>query len=101
MSDTVPSIDRAWELAELAYERDEMTVLGWADDAVMDVDSALNFTVWPDPGRSHEDQVLIIAIRVPHPDEMSLRKVVVGCDCAGDHRCDRFGCPVGNPGRPE
>jgi hypothetical protein len=73
----LPSIDRAWELAERAYDTDGLRVLGWADDAVMlSYSGRLNFDVHDRVQRSHEDEVLIVAIRVPHPDEMPLDEVI-------------------------
>lgn len=100
---TIPSIDRAWELLERAYDDSRLAVVGWADNMIMDADPPMTFTVGGDPGRTHEDQVLIIALRVPHPDEMSLSEIVMGCKCPpnGSHHCERYGIPVGNHGRPE
>lgn len=74
---SVPSVDRAWELMELAYVDNGLAVLGWADSMVLtDMPGrVLRFTVHPAP-RSHEDEVVIIAVRVPHPDEMSLAEVI-------------------------
>lgn len=76
-----PSVDRAWGLLERAYPDDNITVLGWADNSVVynakeAPDHAQSFITWPEVQRSHEDEVLIIAVTVPHPDEMSLDEVV-------------------------
>lgn len=77
----IPSDDRAWELFEWAYTVGAMSVLGWADDMVLQsAGKPTNFTVYPSPVRSHEDEVLIIAVPVPHPDLRNLGEVVLdGC----------------------
>lgn len=97
---TLPDVDRAWSLLEDAYD-EGITVLGWADDSVVTgYGDRLTFDVTKKVQRSHEDEVLIIAIRVPHPDEMSLGEVVLGCPCCdldGTHhheRCLHPCCPV-------
>lgn len=75
--DLVPSVDRAWQLAELAYDGG-VTVLGWADSMVEAAGpGAINFTVTPAPDRQ-EDSLLVLAIRVPHPDVMTLAEVISG-----------------------
>lgn len=71
----IPSVDRAQQLFEHAYFKDNVVVLGWADDMVTGSNSPVEFTVHPRP-QSHEDEVLIIAVRVPHPDYMSLEEIV-------------------------
>lgn len=76
---TKPSIDRAWELMERASnDRGSIKVLGWADDmAMLSFPNALTFTVTQaiEP-LDQEDHVLIIAVRIPHPDEMTLDEVI-------------------------
>jgi hypothetical protein len=71
----MPSAARAWELYEHAFYKGNSMVLGWADDMVMGSNNPMTFTVHPRPD-SHEDEVLIIAVRVPHPDYMTLEQVV-------------------------
>lgn len=77
----IPSVDRTLELLERG-QAGGVTVLGWADDmvaAIADVagsEEEITFTVAQAPRRSHEDEVLIVAIRVPHPEEMPLADVV-------------------------
>lgn len=92
----IPDEDRTWSLIEDAYG-EGITVLGWADDMVLnlvaDRQARVQLTVAPTPQSpaGHEDQVLVIAIRVPHPDEKSLAAIVLGCDCCdldGTHRHD-------------
>lgn len=77
---SVPSIDRAWELLERAYADRGIKVLGWADNMVLAPRGtpALEFTVSTAAPASHEDHVLIVALTVPHPDEMSFQEVVEG-----------------------
>ena len=76
----VPSMDRTWELMERAYPDGDMIVLGWADNSVVyeaqPEPVTHNFTVYPEVQRSHEDEVLIVAIIVPHPDLMPLEEVI-------------------------
>lgn len=81
MSEHVPSVERAWELMERAWsDPGALKVLGWAHSSVMHVEaSALNFTVYDRLQRGaidQEDHVIIVAVRVPHPDEMSLADVI-------------------------
>jgi hypothetical protein len=84
MSDSVPSVERTWELLERAYADDGIEVLGWTGNEVMLLPPAapswseLMCTVTKTPSGSHEDLVLIVALRVPHPDEMSFDEVVSG-----------------------
>lgn len=106
----IPDEDRTWNLIEDAYSAsDGITVLGWADDmvleAVKDRTARVTFDVEPAPRCSHEDEVLVVAIRVPHPDQMSLAEVVLGCSCCdldGSHRhgedCMHPCCPDGDDG---
>lgn len=88
---TVPSVDRAWELLERAYGRNEVRVLGWADNGVMQpYKGRLRFDVTDAVRHSHEDEVIIVAIVVPHPDEMTLEEVINGrpCSCGGKRWVD-------------
>lgn len=80
----LPTTDRAWQLAELAYPDGGVKVIGWTDNSVV-LDEPqtsrwdhLTFTVTKELERPQrqEDSVLIIAVRVPHPDEMSLAEVI-------------------------
>lgn len=77
----VPSVDRAWELWDRAYDAGEVKVLGWADNMVLHGHPPMRFTVTPSPDRTHEDAVVVVAFTVPHPDEMTLAEVV-GDDAA-------------------
>lgn len=104
MSDrpAIPDEDRTWDLVERAFGKSGgITVLGWADNMVVELAGQFErhqFEVVQVP-RSHEDEVLILAIRVPHPDEMSLAEVVLGCPCCqldGTHdheKCVHPCCP--------
>lgn len=77
LSASVPSVDRAWELMELAYEDSRgIKVVGWADNSIMDIDGSVTFTAWASEPHSHEDVVLVLALRVPHPQAMSFAEVV-------------------------
>lgn len=75
-----PTVDRAWELLDVAYSKHDVKVLGWADDMVMvpNEGDAVTFTVHPGPASpcGHEDMVVVVAFRVPHPDEMTLAQVL-------------------------
>lgn len=92
----IPDEDHTWDIIEEAYSKaDGITVLGWADDMVLDAVKDRTMRVefgvrsFPDSPCGHEDQVLVIAIRVPHPDEKSLAEIILGCDCCdldGTHR---------------
>lgn len=82
----VPSLDRAFHLIDMAVTDNDVKVLGYADDMVMLSDEqaggpfrVLTFdvstTLAPE---NQESSVLVIAIRIPHPDFMTLKKVVNG-----------------------
>lgn len=85
---TIPDLDRTWELIELAYADDGVTVLGWADDMVVTLGHNVRFDVNEAPERSHEDVVLVVAIRVPHPDAMTFAEVVHGAPAARQEQPD-------------
>lgn len=80
--DDLPEDDHAWELAEWAFaEPDGFHVLGWSDSGVIEVardrPRSLTFTVTSTlGGDSHEGAVLVLALRVPHPDYCSLADVI-------------------------
>lgn len=118
-----PTVERALELVDLAYAERDVKVIGWADSMVLDFDTAagggegmkgVTFSAFTDVQRSHESEVLVIAIRVPHPDFMSLEDVL-GCEfCGGtglewkdywsaDAEPCRSGCaaPSGGSGGPD
>lgn len=73
---TVPSVDRTWALMESAYPAG-ITVLGYADSIVLaDMPGQeMTFTVAPAVGRQ-EDEVLVVAVRLPHPEQMGLAEVI-------------------------
>lgn len=77
-----PGTERALDLIEMALaDPDGITVLGWADDGVLlfgNWSKDMTFTVFPgiDTAAQQEESVLILAVRVPHPDSMGLEEVV-------------------------
>ncbi len=82
----LPSVDRVWTLMELAYETQGLTVLGWTSNSVAEAGAPVVFEVTPTPESpvGHEDQMIVVLVRVPHPDEMSLAEVVFGHEMHDD-----------------
>lgn len=83
----LPDIERAIDLAMKAWNEDGgqgAQVLGWASSSVLyhaqgERPEVLEFGVTPRPRRSHEDEVILIAFRPPHPEIWTLDEVVNGC----------------------
>lgn len=88
VDDQRPSVDRAWELMEMAYSEGDVQVVGWSDSSLIGWDTpavggehseGITFSAYKAVRRSHEDEVLVVAFRVPHPDQQTLAEVLHGC----------------------
>lgn len=78
-----PDVPKAMRLVELAYMGANPTALvplGWADSSVMESPAPINFTVEATTD-DQEGSVLIVAVRVPHPDFIDLAGFTGGAPC--------------------
>jgi hypothetical protein len=76
-----PAVNVTMGLVELAYAESDphasLRALGWADSLVLETppDHEHTFTVEPTTD-DQEGSVLIIAVRVPHPDTVDLAPII-------------------------
>lgn len=77
-----PFTNQTMGLIEMARtDPGALVALGWADSSVIEAPAPSNFTVEATTD-DQEGSVLIVAVRVPHPDEMDLSAFIGGLDPA-------------------